>query len=70
MLGPGGGSIHDPSASLPAPMWDRAQRQSEIRCRSCASTGKQKVGKSFLSTSGTVWWMCQHCDGGVWATRT
>jgi len=69
MRAPDGGSVHDPSSQLPAPMWDRIeQAQKGPQCRGC-STSKNKVHKRVLCTSAGVVSVCWRCDGGVWSVK-
>lgn len=66
MRGPEGGSVHDPHANLPRPMWDRRTSVSKEECQACKDR-KRPRAKRVLKVQGGPhpgsYLICPICDG-------
>jgi hypothetical protein len=66
MRGPDGGSVHDPGAILPGPMWDRTLSATARPCAACRAAGRKLTYKWSVQVADGPrpgsYLICRFCD--------
>lgn len=66
MRGPDGGSIHDPHANLPNPMWERKTTITKYECQRCKERKRPRNKRALTVRGGPhpgSYLVCPVCDG-------
>ena len=66
MKGPEGGSVHDPNAQLPKPMWQRKTTPTKYECQRCKEHRRPRTKRQIKVDAGPApgfYLICPRCDG-------